>query len=207
MAAMAAGDAAFIFTLIEHFGGHLAGAIRRIVSEMGRLDVLGDSAEIDGLVHDSAFFLFDHAAAWSPDGGALPWTWADRGIRNLVAVAVGHRVVSDAEDLEVEVSTAPAGGVDLGPDDLGVLLERSADLRLFIEAVHAVSNPRDADVFVQYRLQQRLGDRSPANTVAAMFDLTPANVRQIHHRVRIRLGPVLSTDRYRRIADLPLLVA
>ena len=204
---MAAGDAAFIFTLIEHFGGHLAGAVRRILTEMGRRDVLDDAAEIDGLVQDTAFFLFDNAGGWQADGGALPWTWADRGIRNLVGTAVGHRVVAEAEDLEVEVNTAPAGGVDLGPDDFGALLGRWPDLGLLVEAVHVVSSERDANVFVQYRLQQRLGDQSPANTVAAMYDLTPANVRQIHHRVRARLVPVLGTDRYRPIAHLPLLVA
>ena len=91
MAAMAAGDAAFIFTLIEHFGGYLAGAVRRIVGEMGRADVLADPGEIDGLVQDAAFFLYDHAGAWHPDGGALPWVWAERGIRNLVATAVTPR--------------------------------------------------------------------------------------------------------------------
>ena len=207
MAAMAVGDAAFIFTFIEHFGGHLAGAVRRIVAEMGRTDVLADNAEIDGLVHDAAFFVFDHAAAWQPDGGALPWVWAERGIRTLVATAVGHRVVAEADDLEAEVTTAPGCGGDLGPDDLGHLVALWPQLDLAVEAVRAVSNERDSGVFMQYRLQQRLGDQSPASTVAAMFGLSPANVRQIHHRVRRRLGPVLSSDRYRPIADLPLLVA
>jgi hypothetical protein len=207
MAAMAAGDAAFIFTLIEHFGGQLTGAVRRIVVETGRTDIGSDAAEIDGLVQDTAFFLFDHAGAWNPEGGALPWVWADRGIRNLVAVAIGHRVVGDIEDLESEVSAAPRSGVDLGLDDLDLLLESRPDLRLLFEAVHAVSNERDANVFIQFRVQQRMNDQSPAHTVAAMFDLTPANVRQIHHRVRQKLTPVLSTARYRHIAHLPLLVA
>lgn len=207
MAAMAAGDAAFFFTFIEHFGAPVAATVRRLVAEMGRTDVLHDPAEIDGIVHDVAFFLFDHAGGWQPDGGALPWVWADRGIRNLVAVAVGHRVVADVDDVESEVSAAGAGGVDLGFDDLDDLSARWPDVALAVEALQIVSTERDTNVFMQYRLQQRLGDRSPANTVATMFDLSPANVRQIHHRVRARLVPVLATDRYRPIADLPLLVA
>jgi DNA-directed RNA polymerase specialized sigma24 family protein len=207
MAAMAAGDAAFIFTLLEHFGGHLAGAVRRIVGEMGRTDVLTDPAEIDGLVQDAAFFLYDHAAAWQPEGGALPWVWAERGIRNLVASAVGHRVVAEPDDLEAEVTTAPGCGGDLGPDDLIRLLRDWPELVLLFEALDGVCNERNAHVFLEYRIQQRLGDQSPAATVGAMFDLSPANVRQIHHRVRNRLAPVLADDRYRPLADLPLLVA
>jgi hypothetical protein len=207
MAAMAAGDAAFIFTFIEHFGAALAGQVRRILTEMGRRDILNDPAEIDGLLQDTAFFLYDNAGAWSPDGGALPWVWADRGIRNLVAVSVGHRVVAVADDLESEVSVAGAGDVDLGLDDLGPLCEQWPDLDLVVEALRHVSSDRDAGIFMEYRLQQRMGDHSPANTVAAMFQLTPANVRQIHHRVRKQLAPLLTTDRYRCIADLPLLIA
>lgn len=207
MAAMAAGDAAFIFTFIEHFGGHLAGAVRRIVAEMGRADVLGEASEIDGLVQDTAFFLFDNAGGWQPDGGALPWVWAERGIRNLVAKAVGHRVVAEPDDLEAEVITVLQRDGDLGPDDLGFLLRAMPDLALLHEALGAVCTSRNAQVFLEYRIQQRLGDQSPAATVAAMFDLSPANVRQIHHRVRARLAPVLADDRYRPLADLALLVA
>jgi hypothetical protein len=74
-----AGDAAFIFTLIEHFGVHLAGAVRRIVGEMGRTDVLADPAEIDGLVQDAAFFLSNATAL---DG----WPTEFRGLTTVAGV-------------------------------------------------------------------------------------------------------------------------
>lgn len=206
MTAMAAGDRAFVFTLIEHFGGQLAGTVRRMVGDMGRVDILNDPTEVDGLVHDAAFFLLDNAGGWSPDGGALPWVWAERGIRNVVAVAVGHRTVSDVDGLESEVSAA-GSGVDLGPDDFDALIEEYPVVGRVKEALRSVASERDADVFLEYRIQQRLHDRSPAHTVAAIFDLTPANVRQIHHRVGKKLAPVLDQDQYRHIALLPLLVA
>ena len=116
-------------------------------------------------------------------------------------------MVAEPDDLEAEVTTAPRCGGDLGPDDLGHLLRQWPDLALLTEALGAVCTERNVEVFLQYRIQQRLGDQSPAATVGAMFDLSPANVRQIHHRVRNRLGSVLTTDRYRPIAHLPLLVA
>ena len=59
MTAMAAGDPAFLFTFTEHFGAALAGHVRRILTEMGRLDVVTDGDEVDGLVQDAALFIYD----------------------------------------------------------------------------------------------------------------------------------------------------
>ena len=66
--------------------------VRRIVEDMGRLDVRDDMDELHGLVTDACLVVTDRAAGWSPDG-ALPWTWAYLAIRAKVGQVVGHRVV------------------------------------------------------------------------------------------------------------------
>ncbi len=47
---------------------------------------------------------------------------------------------------------------------------------------------------LEYQVQKALGDRSPANTVGVMFDLSPANVRQIDRRVRRKLSDLQAND-------------
>lgn len=208
MAQMAGGDRAFVVSFLQHFGVELERRVRSIVGGMGRVDILRDSDEIDGLVTDAAFVIMEAAPGWDPAGGALPWNWADRAIRSRVAVAVGHRVVESAEDCESEVSaTGTAGVVDLGSDDLHTLAESHPPIALALEAVARVANERDGGVFLGMRLQKRLGDPSPSHTVAAEFQLTPDNVRKIHSRVKRKVQDLVTEPRYSSIADLPLLIA
>jgi hypothetical protein len=79
---------------------------------------------------------------------------------------------------------------------------------LLLSAVGEIGNPRDQQVFVEYRLQLDLGDPSPSHVVARMFDLSPANVRQIYRRMRVRLGElVASDDRYAALEEVRWLAA
>lgn len=209
MAAMAAGDRAAALTLVDDFGHQLATAVRRHLRGLHRDDVAQDRDEVHSLVIDVALLIADRAASWSP-GGALPWTWADRAIRSLVATHVGHaRADIDPEQLEralrvVEpVPELPAAGEPL--DQLAVLAERDERIALLREAIaHATTNERDAAVHVEYHVQQCNGDPSPAKTVGALFGLTPANVRQINRRVRARLRHLVEHEpRYAPLRDLP----
>lgn len=189
MASMAKGDVAFAFTFHEAFGPRVEGVVRGILREMGRHEVLADADEVSGLVHDAVMVILDRAGGWRP-GGALPWNWAQRAIRAEVAVKVGHRTVAFGDGVEGEVSDhisgyVSAGGnmvVDLTGDDLVVLAQRNPSVELVLRAVRAAGSERDQKVFLEYRLQQQLGDPSPAHTVAHTSGLTAANVRQIVRR-------------------------
>ncbi|MDZ7731837.1 MAG: hypothetical protein U5R31_00850 [Acidimicrobiia bacterium] len=75
---------------------------------------------------------------------------------------------------------------------------------LLWDAIHdAAANERAARVHIEYQVQKRDGDPSPAHTVAAMLGLRPANVRQIDRRTRARLGElVTASERYRTLRRL-----
>ncbi len=232
MAQMAAGDQSAVFVFIASFGGRLAGVVRRQLFEFGRRDVAADRHELDYLVQSAAFALLDRAAGWSPDG-ALPWTWAERAIRAEVVAYLGHPSVEldpdHAEGAGIRrgagtdrsgprrvggagrVGTGPdgAGGpVTPDPDEFDDLVARHPTVALLDEAIEAVANARDRRVHLEYRLQKRSGDVSPAHTVAAEFGLSPANVRQIDSRVRRRLVALVEADdRYAGLRGLGWLAA
>lgn len=202
MAQMAAGDAAAVFAFVAAFGGRLAGAVRRQLFSLGRREVASRTDEVDFLVQSAALALFDRAAGWSPDG-ALPWVWAERAIRAEVVAYLGHPSVElDAERIGVGSAATTTGAavpprrsVDgPGPDDFDELAHRDPTVGLLHEAIGEVANERDRRVHVEYRIQKRSGDASPAHTVAAEFGLTPQNVRQIDSRVRRRLRALVDTD-------------
>jgi len=111
MAGMAAGDAAFLFTFHERFGPKVAWLVRDIVRGMGRLDVLGDNDEIDGLVIDACEVLFTRAAGWH-SGGALPWNWARNAILSSVAAGVGHRQIEFTEAFGFDSVESQGSGVE-----------------------------------------------------------------------------------------------
>jgi hypothetical protein len=93
MAGLAAGDDAFCWALVTEFGDELAAAVRRVLADMGRRDVLSERGRVEGMAIDIALHLRDHGARWNPTGGALPWVWAERAVRAIVARDVGHRSV------------------------------------------------------------------------------------------------------------------
>src|SRR3954468_6945965 len=86
MGMMAGGRVAAAFDLREEFGGSLRHAVRRALRARG---IELPAAEVEDLVGDVALVLYELAAAWRPDGGALPWVWAQHRIANLVDRHVG----------------------------------------------------------------------------------------------------------------------
>lgn len=197
-------DRAAVFPFVADFGEHIARAVHFHLRTLGRADLAADADEVEGLVLDVAFLLADKAGSWAP-GQATPWKWAERAVRSLVAGHVGHaRVDVDANELE---------GVVLPPVD------RSVDLDLDSAAAHvpALALYRDAlanlpvrdlhrEVHLQYRVQQGLGDPSPAVTVATHYGLSAANVRQIDCRIRRHLVALVTSEpRFAPLRAIPWL--
>jgi hypothetical protein len=196
---LADGDGGAVVELIDAYGDRLHGVVARHLHELHRADVLRDRDEVDGLVVDAALAIADRAGGWSADGGAAPWTWADRAIRAEVVSYLGHPSVDveiDVLDLAAARDRHPSSRASgAGAADFHRLADhdpRVAQLRAAI--ARAATNSRDAEVHVEYQLQKRSGDPSPAHTVAALYDLTAANVRQIDCSVRRRLVAVVDDD-------------
>lgn len=208
MQRMAMGDHAYLFTFVREFGSRVEAAVRRMVGEMGRRDVLADPDELEALVLDACWVIYDRASGWRP-GGALPWSWAARAIRAELARAIGHRTVPVTDD-DVEVVDAVAAPSEHGDADVtfASLAQRDPRVALLADAVARIGSPRDQRVFIEYRLQKELGDPSPSHVVAREFGLTPANVRQIDCRMRKRLAEVIASDaRFAALGDVRWLAA
>lgn len=196
-----ADDPAAVLTFLDAHGPRLAAIVRTHLRSFGRHDLARDDDEVQGTVVDVAFFLQERAAAWQP-GSALPWNWARRGIRTVVAAAAGHATADvDVDLLHVVPAPAPVHH-DV---DLDSLAEHNELLALLRDALGViVCSDRDRDVHVEYRVQWSLGDPSPAHTTAAAFGLAPDNVRQIDHRVRRKVRLLAGTDaRFAPLADMP----
>lgn len=190
MAAAAAGVETAAITLYQEFGLHVARMLRRHLRDFGVRDI--DSDELHGLTMDACFILYDHAPGWSRAGGALPWVWAERRLRNLVSRHIGQWSNS-LDDQLLEVPAAPLAGD--GPvddqDELELLhsVARRHDAAAAYAAAlsSAATSERNQRVLLAYRLQSSLGDRSPANTIGRRFGMTPAAVRQVVKRTSDRL--------------------
>jgi len=191
MAAAAAGVETAAISLYQEFGLHVARFLRRQLHSFGMRDIGAD--EMHGLTMDACFVLYDHARGWSPAGGALPWVWAERRLRQLVSSHVGQW--SDSLDDQVLEVPAPsiAGSAAAGedPDELEllhVIARRRPDVAAYADALSsAATSQRNQQVLLAYRLQSSLGDRSPANTIGRRFGMTPAAVRQVVKRTSDRL--------------------
>lgn len=191
MAQAAAGVQTAPIALYEEFGLAIARSMRRHLSDLGLRDV--DPDDLHGLTMDACIVLFEHARSWSPTGGALPWVWAERRLRQLASAFVGQW--SDAlDDSLYEVPAAPlAGSVD-DPDELDLLRAMARcrpEVAGYAEALaSAATSERNQRVLLAYRLQASLGDRSPAVTIGRRFEMTPAAVRQVVKRTTDRLADV-----------------
>lgn len=185
MVAMADGSADALFELIDQFGPELERVVGGILRDLYRSDVGRSASDVASLVVSAGFVLFGRAGGWRADG-ALPWVWAYRSIREAIVADVGHPSV-EFDPLRYE-APAPAGLTEADHAiDLRDLAERHDGVAAWLAAVEDVANERDQGVHLEYQVQKRLGDPSPAITVAAMFALSPDNVRKIDSRVRARL--------------------
>jgi hypothetical protein len=211
MRRLADDDLGAIVPFIKEFGGCLAGPVRRTLRGFGRHDVLADRRRVDELVQEAAFVIAGKAAAWSPDG-ALPWTWAERAIRQAVVAELGHPTVEllpeRFDTLVTEGAGAGSTPADEADVDFSELARRVPELGLLEVAIGVVGTARDQQVHVQYRVQKAMGDPSPAVTVGEQFGLRAEHVRQIDRRMRLRLQALVDGDeRYAAIGELRWLVA
>ena len=220
MGQLAAGDETAAFALYERFGDKVGGTVRAVLRSRG-LTLVHD--EVDGLVLEACLAIAAVASAWSPTGGALPWVYARRRIENCVDRVVGQYTVPLDDYLraveEGEVARGPflagaGGGGEVSSVVDRPLVEALADLspaddrcRLLHDALdRAAVSATDRELTLQYAAEQTSGNRSPATTVAAMFDLRDAAVRQRVHRSKRRLRAVAASEqRFAALADLPLL--
>jgi len=184
MADMASGESDALFRFIDEFRPDLTTSVRSTLGSLGRSDVTAKPADLEFLVLSAALVLFDRADRWC-SGGAPPWIWAARAIRAEIVQWLGHPRVEFVADRHART----VGGAVAAPADvrLDELAERHDGVAMWLAAVRDVAGERDRSVHLEYQTQKSLGDPSPANTVAAQFGLTPANVRQIDARIRRRL--------------------
>lgn len=198
MAGMAAGDMAMLVSFVTEFGTPLRSLVRRTVFAFGRRDVLDDAGEVTSLITTAALEIFDRAAVWD-ESGAPPWVWAERAIRAAIARQVGHALADVTIEQLSELREGPVQQTLRGLDgDAHQVLRRLSvsepRAQLWWDAVGNLTSDRNRNVYFEFVVQQELGDRAPAQTVAPMFDLQPDNVRQIVRRVRTRLAEQIRTD-------------
>ena len=151
MARIVAGDPAAVVTFMDRFGHRVRFVVRRILEDMGRLDVRDDADELHGLVTDACLVVTDRAAGWSPDG-ALPWTWAYLAIRAKVGQVVGHRSIELEESLVDDPGTGPPVIVLDEPSSDGFIRLACRDpyVRLLVDSLRTVASTRDYEVVLDY---------------------------------------------------------
>lgn len=206
MAAMAAGDRGATFDLYAEFGGPIKATVRRLLRRLGVDSAPGE--DLDGLVIDACLELQACAEAWNPEGGALPWVWAERRLLGVVSRWVGQHadtLEDRGEVLERLVTTSI--GASSEPSAVEVLARLDdPTCRLLREALEAVASARDRTIVLEVGLQRSLGDASPAVTIGPSVGLRPDAVRQVLRRVRVRLSALAERDaRYAPLVDLALL--
>lgn len=204
MALAGAGVEAAAVLLYQEFGLHIARSLRRHLTDFGVRDI--DADDLHGLTMDACFALYDHARSWSPTGGALPWVWADRRLRQLVSAHIGQW----SDPIDEEHQALPAAPMATSwasdePDELDLLrlmAKSRRDVAAYIDALDAAATSgRNKEVLVAYRLQASLGDHSPAVTIGRRFAMTPAAVRQVVKRTSDRLDAIYTRPEHAGIAS------
>ena len=208
MERMGRGDRAAVFALHAEFGDRLAGVLRRKLRRRG-IDAIARE-DLDGLVVDACVAIADVASAWRPSGGALPWSWAHHRLEAVVQRYVGQHTdpLDDARLALLADQPAPRAAAGDEAEALDLLDDLAATdpvCGLLREALGRSGTERDQRLLLEVELQQSLGDRAPAATVATMFDMRPDAVRQQVRRVRTRLRRLVADEpRYAALAQLPL---
>jgi hypothetical protein len=204
MSRMATGDASAAFELYEEFGAIIRRVLRGHLAELGAHNP--SEEDLDGLTLDAVMALLNAAPSWKPDGGAMPWTWAERRLRSIARAHIGQW--ADELNDDHDGADGPAA-VALDHDDMDNLVRAAVDhetIRLLLEAFEIACTERDAQILIAVKAQAAAGDPSPANTVAAERGMKPPAVRQAAKRTRDRVLHLAATDaRFAPLADLPLL--
>jgi hypothetical protein len=204
---MAADDRAAVVSLYKEFGPTIASVMHRILGDFHVEHV--DRDDLDGLVMDACLALYDCAGAWRPDGGAQPWTWADKRLRQVAATFIGlHTDVLDDERAERLAAEETESTLE-DPDELAILdtIAATGDrARLLRDAFGLVASPRNQAITLEVKVQAVMGDPSPAVTVARRRDMKPDAVRQVVKRTLDGLRALAASDpTYAPLADLPFL--
>lgn len=206
---IADGDEAAAVTLYREFGEPVRGAVGRAARQMGATHLTRE--DIEGMAFDVCDDLRHVARAWDPDGGALPWVWAEARVRRIVARHIGQYSDSWDDETHAEQLVMPGPesaldrpGLDLDEDELlRRLAGRDDRCALLREALALEASERDRGVFLLSELQHAMGDPSPAKTVAATFGITHAAARKAVQRVRDRLNRRADNDiRFEKLRDL-----
>jgi hypothetical protein len=207
MTKMATGDTAAAFDLYSEFGAVIRRVLRAHLADLNARAI--SDAELDGLVLDAVMALLDASPSWRPDGGAMPWTWAERRLRALVSGYIGQW--TDEFDDRKHDTVAPSAPRVTDRDDMAHLARVARDnevVALLIEALAQVCSERDGQILIAVKAQAEAGDPSPSNTIAAERGMTPAAVRQVVKRTRTRVLNLAARDgRFAPLAELPLLMS
>ena len=99
----------------------------------------------------------------------------------------------------------PGAAVAAGLTALRHLAETRRLAALVGDALTEVASPRDAAVWLAMAEERAIGNRHPAVTVAARFEMRPDAIRQVAHRVGRRLDAATAEPRFAALRTLPLL--
>ena len=166
MAAMAT-DPAAVFALTNEFHPELARTVRSLMRMDGRELTPEDTND---LVMDAALALTEVAGSWRPDG-ALPWTWAKARIRSTIrATMFGPRpvdphdiAIADIVEADSDEGSRPGGQAE-EPDWRGALIAVATQHRhgnVVMKVLMEDISERNCAVFLQYLVQQDMGDPEP----------------------------------------------
>jgi hypothetical protein len=212
MARMATGDDAAAISLYREFGPAIRPGVAVVARRLHASHLTPE--DIDGIVLDVCLDLLKRAGSWDPNGGALPWVWAERRVLRIVSDFVGQ--YGSPFDESFPPGHEPEGGgvalsePDLGEDEtLDRLARRLPTVALFAEALEAVTDrERNRHVLLLYELQRSSGDPSPALTVGQVHGMKPAAVRKCVERTKRALITLAASEaRFAAIAGLPILAA
>ena len=192
-------EPAFMVSLMNEFRAELTSHARW---QIRRLGVWVDRDVIDDLVVDYAVELHSCAAAWRPDGGALPWVWASARLRNVTIESVRPEHMLDRqlpEGFDRADVTTPVWETHDRTVDWKSELDRVGEADEWVARIRdAVDRHSDRDVcmLVEFLDRRRSGEPAPGDSAAEVFDVKPATLRKAVQRVRETL----------RSADLHLVV-
>ena len=207
MARLAKGDGVALMELLVEFAQPLRAAVRR---SLDRLQYVADAELAEELVMETALVVEQVAPGWRPEGGALPWVWAEARIHARISAYLGQHHDDLAPESSANIPDHPlaSGTFDAG-DELATLRRLAAErpeLALLEVSLLEATTQREQITLLAYEALKADGDPSPANTLAVELDLTSTNVRQIVSRAKVKVRKLVdSDDRFAAIRDLPIL--
>ena len=212
MARLAAGDEAAVVTLFERYGGPISAAVQRQARHRGARVGRDD---VEGLVFEVCDEIAKVAGAWRPRAARC------RGCGHGTASPTWSTACSARGPSR---STRPAWPMSpTWPTSRSRVPRRTRAARCSTPSSgwsptwpvpgcwpRPSTPPRSAsairELWFEYQCEKHSGNASPAATVAPVFGMREATVRQAARRARLRLLRLIdSNERFAPLADLPLL--